>query len=293
MELAKWLHRELRGKLASVGVTVTDAQLGKLDALGAWLQTARPALLSQRDRQPQYIAQHIEDSAALFEICGDRAWGTVVDVGSGNGLPGLVIGVLHEAARLRGAGSEASACVSCDGDERVIRQRRTFRKTRQHSRGYPKLRMDGPRVYLVERSRTDALRLVRAASRIAISVSVVWGSTDRDRCIVSKKAWHVGTDSARGKPILQSEISPRPPFAVELVDLVVARAVAPPAVAVRLLSPFVRAGALGAVYVGRINPSSWSAVEGACEEAAVVGKFVEPKIFGVRGGQLLVLRGTV
>lgn len=297
MELARWLQGELRHKLASIGVRVTEAQLEKLGALGTWLQTAKPPVLSRRDRQPDYIAQHIEDSTALFEICGDRAWGTVVDVGSGNGIPGLVIGILHEAATFGEASRGSTTAHSRgeydggtpawrDGDERKREQRGTPRGNRRGGRGDSKSPMHGPSVYLVERSRTNALGLVRTAMRLAVSVTVVWGSVDRRVGVVSNKVWRVNMDRAQGKPVLQSEAAQPPHVAV---DLAVARAVAPPPVAVQLLSPFVRAGALGAVYVGRLDPSSWSAVEGACEEAGIVGKLVEPKIFMVRGGRLLVL----
>ncbi len=82
------------GKVATLGVEVPDAAEPTLLRYCEFLLRSREAV-SKKDRTPEGVLAHLEDCAAVIEVCPDIAVATTVcDLGSGNGLPGIVVAAL-------------------------------------------------------------------------------------------------------------------------------------------------------------------------------------------------------
>ncbi len=82
------------GKVASIGVEVPDAAPTTLLRYCEFLLRSREAV-SKKDRTPERVLGHVEDCAAALEVCPEVSVArTVCDLGSGNGLPGIVIATL-------------------------------------------------------------------------------------------------------------------------------------------------------------------------------------------------------
>lgn len=91
------LESRLRGGLAGLGLVLADAQVSQLldylDLMGKWTRVYNLTAL----REPaEMLSHHLMDSLAVVEPLrrqlGQRA-GRLLDVGSGAGLPGIVIAI--------------------------------------------------------------------------------------------------------------------------------------------------------------------------------------------------------
>ncbi len=99
------LHADLLAASATLGVAVSDHQAGQLldylDLLGRWNRTYN--LTSIRDTRGM-LTHHLIDCLAvvapLRRELGRRLSGSVLDVGSGGGLPGVVIAVMVPTLRV-------------------------------------------------------------------------------------------------------------------------------------------------------------------------------------------------
>jgi 16S rRNA (guanine527-N7)-methyltransferase len=91
---------ELRRGAGSLGIAVDPDSLGRIgrfiDLLDLWNRRAR--LTGDRDRRV-LVRKHTVDSLAVVSEL--PASGMVVDIGSGGGFPGLVLGCLHPHLDLR------------------------------------------------------------------------------------------------------------------------------------------------------------------------------------------------
>lgn len=84
---------------ADLGLTVTSAQSDALDRYLSLLQqwNATYNLTAVRDR-PGMLTQHLADCLAVLPPLGRHAsGGRMLDVGSGGGLPGIVIAILRQS----------------------------------------------------------------------------------------------------------------------------------------------------------------------------------------------------
>lgn len=77
---------------------MSELQRDRLARLAALLQTAPVNLLSRRDRL-EVRARHVDEAAAVWAQLGIRAGERWLDLGTGGGLPGLVLAVLSPDAQ--------------------------------------------------------------------------------------------------------------------------------------------------------------------------------------------------
>lgn len=92
---AQWLARELAEPAAQLGVEVDsqrwEALAGLTRAMLAW--SRRINLTGARDAR-ELVRSHVADALALMPDL-DQVRGRLLDVGSGGGLPGLVVAILR------------------------------------------------------------------------------------------------------------------------------------------------------------------------------------------------------
>lgn len=98
------LERELREGLVALGLALTDAQVARLLEFAGLLQKwTRVYNLTALRRPEEVLTHHVLDSASvvapLKRLMGDSAR-RLLDVGSGGGLPGVVIAIACPAIRV-------------------------------------------------------------------------------------------------------------------------------------------------------------------------------------------------
>ena len=81
------------------GINVSRETFEQLKSLSHLIQkwTAKINLIAPKSI-PELWTRHIEDSAQVFSIAGD-SWSSWTDIGSGGGLPALVVAILDEKRR--------------------------------------------------------------------------------------------------------------------------------------------------------------------------------------------------
>jgi 16S rRNA (guanine527-N7)-methyltransferase len=95
------LHGMLGEGAAALGVTLDDAQQNTLLDYVALLAKWNGVYNLTAIRDPrQMLIQHILDSLAIVPHLGERESATVLDVGSGGGLPGIVLAVARPGWRV-------------------------------------------------------------------------------------------------------------------------------------------------------------------------------------------------
>lgn len=94
------MNPALEGSLAFAGIDLTQEQAGQLDDLAAWLQAeALPAGGIGPSEGPRIHDRHVADSivyAGAWDSPPERCW----DLGSGVGLPGLVLAIVWPSCRV-------------------------------------------------------------------------------------------------------------------------------------------------------------------------------------------------
>lgn len=86
-------RQRLEAGLAAVGVTATDSALGRLEAwLGLHARWSRTMNLTGSRDVAELIDRHLVDCAAIVPLLPT---GALADLGSGAGLPGLVVASLE------------------------------------------------------------------------------------------------------------------------------------------------------------------------------------------------------
>lgn len=103
-------------KIRAMGFTLDDAGLS--EALVSYTRTLidAPGALSRRDRTPRKVLEHIEDSASVLEVVPEIASARAIgDIGSGNGLPGIVVALLLDGVVSRPARSSPALGASAEG----------------------------------------------------------------------------------------------------------------------------------------------------------------------------------
>jgi 16S rRNA G527 N7-methylase RsmG len=129
--------RQIVEKLKGLGVEPPESCEMTLARYAEILMNSKVGLVSRGDRTPLRVVEHIEDCAAVFEVCGEiRRAPLIGDLGSGNGLPGIVVASLL-------------------GGEQDLRRSKTR-----------------PRVVLMERSRRLAAFLRRVCLEVGVSAEV-------------------------------------------------------------------------------------------------------------------------
>ena len=91
----------LRDGLPRLGVALGDAELGTLDGFVRLLLAWTEAINLTAIREPEAVARdHLLDSLAAAPLLRDRAVTTVLDLGSGGGLPGLPLAIALPDVRM-------------------------------------------------------------------------------------------------------------------------------------------------------------------------------------------------
>ncbi|MFM0216040.1 16S rRNA (guanine(527)-N(7))-methyltransferase RsmG [Paraburkholderia caledonica] len=90
------LYQLLTDGVGEVGLELSDVQLGKLLDYVALLAKWNAVYNLTAIRDPrQVLIQHILDSLSIVPHLAQRNPGTVLDVGSGGGLPGIVLAIVR------------------------------------------------------------------------------------------------------------------------------------------------------------------------------------------------------
>ncbi|MFM0685064.1 16S rRNA (guanine(527)-N(7))-methyltransferase RsmG [Paraburkholderia strydomiana] len=90
------LYQLLTDGVGEVGLELSDVQLGKLLDYVALLAKWNAVYNLTAIRDPrQMLIQHILDSLSIVPHLAQRNPGTVLDVGSGGGLPGIVLAIVR------------------------------------------------------------------------------------------------------------------------------------------------------------------------------------------------------
>ena len=90
------MREELDRGLAQLGVTHSARQLEELLAyLGMLLETNRRMNLTAIREENTALRLHLLDSATLLAVAPPPQGSSVMDVGTGGGLPGMVLAILR------------------------------------------------------------------------------------------------------------------------------------------------------------------------------------------------------
>jgi len=260
-----------------------------------------PGTLSRGDRTPTKVLEHIEDSAAVLELLPDLASAeTIADIGSGNGLPGVVVALLvdgvrkgkpekndgsaSEGADLHGVGHSGERDEDGENGQSSVGVDRRWRV----AAGAPL-----PRVFLVERSRKRRAFMARICFELGVPAVVVspsdacWNRpkmirmTSSERHFVQRESIPVAhlLDEAEAVSAQENRL-----FSVVLV-----RAVAPLLRTPQIAAAHLEKDGTAVVWAGRPDRESRLACESACRAAGLVGKWTRPSHLASRG-ELLVMK---
>jgi 16S rRNA G527 N7-methylase RsmG len=224
------------------------------------------------------VDRHILDSAALLQLAGRS--GVLIDVGSGAGLPGLVLAVLRSSAR-RADGSgdaagtepggasvaaplgyEDAADSSRPGTEsgRKERKRSARGKNAPHARGRDAESLSG-------RARTDLTPASVSAAHsagpeLAPGTTILIEPRAKAASFLRRAVRLLGVEgsvmAATAEAVARSSLR-------DSAESVIARAVAPPSVSLELTLPLTSVGGRALIPVGELDQLTLEAVALASE----------------------------